>query len=110
MLPTLRSVLLTAAALATIGLAGCAAPCDRYCTSRADYIEFCLENGSADQWQDAEWSVWGAPDKDAYLTDCKDDMASQTERADADTQVGACEDEANQYTEWEERGSCVDLP
>jgi hypothetical protein len=114
MVLSLRSVLATAALLTMLVVAGCAAPCDRYCANAADYIELCLENGSQGSWQTAAagggWSYWGASDKDQYVDDCKEDMKSQIDAADKDVLTGACEDDANQYAEWTDRGSCVDLP
>ncbi len=109
-----RDLFLASSLLALLAVAGCASPCDRYCDSAADYIEFCLENGTQDVWTVAAagggWSNWGASDRDQYATDCKEDMDSQLGTADSDTLSGACEDDANQYSEWEERGACVDLP
>ncbi len=111
---SLRTILAAGALLSFLVVAGCASPCDQYCTSTADYIELCLESGSQGAWQTASagggWSYWGATDKDQYVTDCQDDMKSQLAAADSDVLSGACEDDANQYIEWTERGACVDLP
>lgn len=106
---------LAACALAAIFLAaGCAAPCDRYCDNAGDYIELCLDSGSQGAWQAAQdgggWAFWGAQDKEQYVADCKADMGAQLDAAEGDVLVQACEDDANRYQEWTERGACVDLP
>ena len=109
-----RSILAAAALLTLLVVTGCASPCDRYCSSAADYIELCLESGSQGSWQTASsgggWTYWGASDKDQYVSDCQDDMTDQLGTADKDVLNGACEDDANQYIEWTARGACVDLP
>jgi hypothetical protein len=107
-------IVLTAAVVASMGLVGCGAPCDNYCDSTADYIEFCLENGSQAAWTTAAtagWSNWGAADRDTYVGDCKDDVGAQ---AAASSDQGAfeelCTDDSNRYTQLFERGFCADLP
>lgn len=114
MVISLRSILAAGALLSLVVVAGCASPCDRYCASAADYIELCLESGSQGAWQTAAagggWSYWGATEKDQYVDDCKADMDSQLDAAEGDVLSGACEDDANQYVEWTDRGACVDLP
>ena len=114
MVLSLRSILAAAALLSMLMVAGCAAPCDRYCTSAAGYIELCLESGSQGSWQTASagggWAYWGASDKEQYIDDCQEDMKSQLDTEDSDVLKGACEDDANQYVEWTDRGACVDLP
>ena len=110
---SLRTFVAAAALLALVFATGCAAPCDRYCNKTADFIEVCLESGSSGEWQTASasgWAYWGATDKDQYVDDCKSDMKEQLAVADKETLEGACEDDANLYTEWADRGSCVDLP
>ena len=114
MVLSLRSTLAAVALLALALLAGCASPCDQYCISTGDYIELCLESGSQAAWQTASagggFAYWGASDKDQYVDDCKEDMKAQLDATDKDVLNGACEDDANQYIEWTERGACVDLP
>ncbi len=105
---------LTAAAFASFGLVGCGAPCDNYCDATAEYIEFCLENGSQAAWTTAAtagWTNWGAADRDAYVGDCKEDVNAQVAAsADAAGFEEACTDDANRYTQLSERGFCADLP
>ena len=100
-----------------LGLAGCSAPCERYCETSADYIEYCLENGSQGEWAAASWSVWGSfSSKDDYISDCKADMESQlagaatTCRSDDDALPCTCEDEANIFADLTGRGLCAELP
>ncbi len=96
--------------LSALLIAGCAAPCDRYCDSAADYIEFCLENGSQGSWREApEWTTFGVSDKDEYASSCKEDFDSQV-AAGGDVIESECEDAANRYEENTDRGFCVDVP
>ena len=105
------------AAFGLLGLlllaSGCAAPCDRYCDSTADLIEYCLENGSSTEWLEAQaqggWTVFGATERDEYATTCKADMDSQV-AAGGDVIESECTDAANRNEENTERGFCVDLP
>ncbi len=108
------SILLVAVPVAVFGLVGCGAPCDNYCDATADYIEYCLENGSQDAGTAAAaagWQNWGVADKDAYAGDCKEDVSSQAAASD-DSQgfEEFCTDDANRYAQLSERGFCADLP
>ena len=110
-----RSLRLSLSLLALVGLAfatGCAAPCDSYCETTADYIEFCLESGSQAEWQGAsDWTTWAAADKDEYVTSCQADLATQLEGAQSSAAISrGCEDDTNRYLELTERGLCADLP
>jgi hypothetical protein len=101
--------------LALLGLAfatGCAAPCDRYCDIKADYIEFCLESGSQAAWADAsDWTTWDFADKEGYVSSCQSDLEDQLDGADSSAAISrGCEDDANRYLELAERGLCADLP
>ena len=101
--------------LAATSLAGCAAPCDQYCTVIGDYIEGCLEDGSQAEWAAVNdgggWTYWGATSKDEYVADCQEDLAAQLDGPnDSDALTGACEDDANRYQEMADRGLCADLP
>jgi len=111
---TIRRFALALTALAALTLAGCASPCDLYCDSAADYIEYCLENGTQGPWTTAAESggfeVWNASGRDEYADSCKDNMDEQLAGSNADTLTGACTDDANQFIEWVERGTCIDLP
>ncbi|MCP4867446.1 MAG: hypothetical protein GY898_01845 [Proteobacteria bacterium] len=110
----IRRIAFALTALTAVALTGCAAPCDQYCDTSADYIEYCLENGTQGPWTTAAASggfeVWGTSSRDEYADACKDDMKNQLSAHDADTLTGACTDDANQFTEWVERGTCIDLP
>lgn len=111
---TIRRFALSLTVLAAVALTGCASPCEQYCDSSADYIEYCLENGTQGPWTTAAASggfeVWGSSSRDEYADSCKEDMAAQLQAHDADTYNGACTDDTNQFTEWVERGTCIDLP
>ena len=105
---------LTVAVAASVGLTGCGAPCDNYCDSTADYIEYCLENGSQEVWTTARaagWQNWGVADKDTYVGDCKEDVPAQAAASD-DPQgfEEFCTDDANRYEQLSERGFCADVP
>ena len=93
-------------------ITACAPPCERFCDVTADYIEFCLENGSQGEWTNAgDWSTWGATDKDAYLASCHEDLDGQLAGAEDTSPIAAaCEDDANRYLELTERGLCADVP
>ena len=109
---SLRPFLPFLACLALALATGCAAPCDRYCDTTADYIENCLATGSQGEWQAAgDWSVWGAADRDDYATTCKSDLEAQLDSAEDSVAISnACEDDANRYLELNERGLCADIP
>ncbi len=108
-----RILRLVALAVTILALAGCAAPCDAYCDASANYIEFCLENGSQGDWQAANdrggWTVWNVSEKAEYVETCKVDFASQL-AAGNDVVESNCTDLANQYQENADRGFCVELP
>ncbi len=59
---TIRRFALSLTVLAAVALTGCASPCEQYCDSSADYIEYCLENGTQGPWTTAAASgaayVW----------------------------------------------------
>ena len=110
-----RSLRLPLSLLAFVGLTfatGCSDPCDTYCENTADYIEFCLETGSQEAWQDAgDWTVWGATSRDDYALNCQIDLREGVPGMEnSDAVLGACEDDANRYLELTERGLCADLP
>ena len=114
-----RSFFTATAVLSFAALVGCAAPCDRYCSQSAEYIDFCLTNGSQAEWQSAGiaggdgWGNWGVGNKDEYVGDCQTDFDSQlsgVEGEDRDGLEGLCEDDANRYAQLVERGQCTDLP
>jgi len=110
-----RSPRLFFSILALLGLAfatGCAAPCDRYCDITADYIELCLESGSQAEWRDAgDWTTWGSSSKDEYISSCQTDLASQVDGTDSGAAISqGCENDANSYLEFTERGLCADIP
>jgi hypothetical protein len=100
--------------LSALSLAGCASPCAQYCDSAGDYIEYCLENGTQGAWTTAAagggFETWNASSRDDYVDSCKTDIAEQVDAGDGDTLSGACEDDKNQFVEWVERGTCIDLP
>lgn len=102
--------LLTVAGL--VFATGCTAPCDSYCETTGDYIEFCLESGSQPEWQDASgWTTWAAADKDEYVASCQADLAIQLDGAQSSAAISrGCEDDSNRYLELTERGLCADLP
>jgi hypothetical protein len=106
----MRLLLLTAAFL----FAGCAAPCTQYCNENADYIEFCLENGSQDDWVAAAnaggFAVWGYSSKDEYVTGCKEDFSAQLGGDDSDVIEAECTDAASQVEQWNARSLCAELP
>ena len=108
----LRPFLSLLACLVLALASGCAAPCDRYCDTTADYIDTCLVSGSQGEWQAAgDWSVWGAADRDDYAATCKSDLEAQLGSAeDSGAISNACEDDANRYLELTERGLCADIP
>jgi hypothetical protein len=103
-----------ASIVVAFALAGCGAPCDNYCDATADYIEFCLENGSQEVWttaRTASWQNWGAADKESYTGDCKEDVGAQAAASDdVDGFEEFCTDDANRYSQLSERGFCADLP
>jgi len=109
-----RIATLLLATVATLAVAGCAAPCDQYCDNVGDYIETCLEVGTSGAWTTAAagggWTYWGASDKDQYVTDCKADLKSQVDASEDELLTGACEDDANLYLERNDRLQCADLP
>ncbi len=111
---SIRRLALVLFALFAVCLVGCASPCDRYCDNAADYIEFCLENGTQGAWQAANdgggWTTWGVSSRDEYNDNCKSDLSDQLAGEHGDSIEGACEDDANQYFEWVERETCIDLP
>jgi hypothetical protein len=107
---TLRIAVLV---LAIAALSGCSTPCDAFCDASANYIEFCLENGSQGDWRAANdglgWGVWNASEKTDYVSSCQTDFDSQLAAAN-DVVESECTDLANQYQENADRGFCVDLP
>jgi len=110
-----RSLRLPLSLLAFVGLTfatGCSDPCDTYCETTADYIEFCLASGSQPEWQNAsDWSTWAATDKDDYVASCQADLVIQLDGAQSSAAISrGCEDDANRYLELTERGLCADLP
>lgn len=104
---------LAATAFAIAALSGCAPPCDAYCDAAANYIEFCLENGSQGDWVSADerggWAVWNVSEKDEYVETCKTDFSDQLASGN-DVVESECTDLANRYQENADRGFCVDLP
>ncbi len=99
--------LLTSLVLAT----GCSSPCEDYCEATADYISYCLENGSQGEWVAAEWSHWGnfsGPEE--FVTHCNEDLTAQLSEGNEEAILGNCNDQANSYTEMAARGLCADLP
>lgn len=91
--------------------AGCSAPCERYCEATADYISYCLENGSQGEWVAADWSHWGDfSGAEEFITNCNDDLSLQRTDDNEDVLNGNCTDQANSYTEMADRGLCADLP
>jgi hypothetical protein len=108
-----RVLRLVVTAFAFAALTGCAAPCDSYCDAAANYIEYCLENGSQGEWRSAAdrggWAVWNVSEKAEYVETCKADFATQL-AAGNDVIESECTDGANQYQENADRGFCVDLP
>ena len=112
-MPRSNQILFPAVALFGLLFAtGCTAPCDRYCSETANYIEFCLASGSQGEWLSAgDWSTWGAADKDSYIASCQEDLDGQLAGAEDSAPItAACEDDANRYLELFERGLCADLP
>ena len=91
-------------------VAGCQAPCDSYCAVTADYISYCLENGSQGHWTDADWSHWGYSDHEAYVAGCQADLDTQIEGENGDAITSVCTDEANARQQHVDRGLCEDLP
>lgn len=96
------------------GLTGCAAPCDRYCSTAAAYIDRCLTDGTTDAWVAAQTSgfgYWGYADAAEFEGDCKADFDDQLAGAtDSSVLNQACEDEANDFALLEDRGQCAELP
>ncbi len=95
------------------GLTGCSTPCDAFCDSSANYIEFCLENGSQGNWRAASdaggWSLWNASEKDEYVSTCQSDFDGQLASGNEIIE-SECTDFANRYQENADRGFCTDLP
>jgi len=114
MLRALRLSLVFGALFTISGLAGCAAPCDRYCATTAAYIDRCLAEGTTDSWvaaQTSGFAYWGYADAAEFEGDCKTDFDAQLSGAsDADVLNQACEDEANDFALLEDRGQCAELP
>ena len=114
MLRALRMALVFGALAVISGLSGCAAPCDRYCSTTAAYIERCLTDGSTEAWVAAKTSgfgYWGYADASEFEGDCKTDFDAQLAGApDASIVQQACEDEANDFALLEDRGQCSELP
>ena len=108
-----RLLRLVALMFTLAALTGCASPCDSYCDAAANYIEFCLENGSQGDWQSANdrggWTVWNVSEKDEYVSTCQSDFSSQLASGN-DVIESECTDLANRYQENADRGFCVDLP
>jgi len=101
-------------AIAAVLLVGCAAPCTQYCNANADYIEFCLVNGSQNDWVAASdaggWSVWGYSSKEEYEAGCAADFDAQT-AGDAGAVIESeCTDAASQVEQWNARSLCAELP
>ncbi len=96
------------------GLAGCAAPCDQYCTTTSAYIERCLAEGTSSAWVAAQttgFGNWGYSDAAEFEAGCMTDFDEQLAAApDASIVSQACEDEANAFALLEERGQCAELP
>ncbi len=100
-------------AVGAFGLAsaGCAPPCDAYCSAAADHIEFCLENGSQGEWGAASWGTWNATSKNEYLSNCETDMVNQVaDASNADVLNSTCNDQASVLSERTDFGLCAELP
>jgi len=95
-------------------LAGCAPPCDSYCTTTAAYIERCLADGTQQEWieaKDSGFGYWGYADAAEFTSDCKADFDGQlSSAADPSVLEQACQDEASEFSLLESRGQCAELP
>ena len=106
-----KTLFLFALVTSALMAAGCAAPCERYCEATADYISYCLENGSQGEWVAAEWSHWGDfSGADQFISNCNNDLSLQMADGNDEVIASTCTDQANSYTEMADRGLCADLP
>jgi len=92
-------------------VSACQAPCDGYCEATAEYIGYCLDNGSQGEWVAADWSHWGDfSSAEDFVADCQADLAAQVDAGDGDVIQSTCTDQDNAYREMADRGLCADLP
>jgi hypothetical protein len=105
---------LALAATTFVGLAGCAPPCNSLCDTQAEYIEFCLVNGSQADWTSLAagggFAVYGYSDADEFVAGCQEDFTSQLTGPHADIVEAECTDEDNRVAQLVDRGLCGDVP
>ena len=108
---TRKSLFLLALAASLSFVTACQAPCDSYCEATADYISYCLDNGSQGEWVAAEWSHWGDfTGAEDFIAGCQEDLTAQIEVDEAEVIQATCTDQDNAYREMADRGLCADLP